>query len=165
MVKIHFLKYGKEIYYLNIIIIDNMELLKETSQQKKIKIVFSDDKDYVAFADQNMINMVVRNLLTNAIKFTKPEGTVRIDIKNENEFLHTMISDTGIGIAPEEIEKLFRVDVHFTREGTEGEAGTGLGLILCKEYIVKNNGKIWVESELNKGSTFHFTLPQGNTNL
>ncbi len=156
------IKFEPEIVELNHMVRENLTLLQETSHQKKIKVIFAHEKKFKVFCDRNMINIVIRNLLTNAIKFTSQEGTIRVEIQDEGDLVHTMISDTGIGIAPDEIEKLFRVDIHFTREGTGGEAGTGLGLILCKEYIVKNNGKIWVESEVGKGSTFHFTLPKSD---
>ncbi len=86
-------------------------------------------------------------------------------ITTEDGQIRTRVTDIGTGITLDEIDQLFRVDVHLTKEGTEGEVGTGFGLILCKEYIIKNKGKIWVESELDKGSTFHFTLPQNKDQL
>ena len=106
-----------------------------------------------------MINVIIRNLLNNAIKFTKNGGTVSVSSKTKNNFTEISIKDTGIGISKENINKLFRTDVHHTTIGTSEEKGTGLGLILCKEFVEKNNGKIWVESDLNKGSTFTFSLP------
>lgn len=150
---------------LNSLIVENISLLQEMSQHKNISIQFSITDTFTAYADRNMINTVIRNLLTNAIKFTGSAGTIRVDMLNENGFVHVRVADSGVGISPEEIGKLFRVDVHYTKEGTDGETGTGLGLILCYEYIMKNKGKIWVESKPGKGSTFHFTLPQPNPAL
>ena len=111
-------------------------------------------------ADEAMISTVLRNLISNAIKFTNPEGEIIISVeKNYNELL-VAISDNGVGIMPDILAKLFRIDESYSTSGTQNEKGTGLGLILCKEFIEKHNGKIWVESELGRGSTFYFTIPK-----
>ncbi|MBE9480652.1 MAG: HAMP domain-containing histidine kinase, partial [Bacteroidetes bacterium] len=115
------------------------------------------------FADNNTINTVLRNLFSNAIKFTQQKGKVKITARNIDDFIEITIADSGIGIKPEDIKKLFGIDIGFSTVGTDNEKGTGLGLILCKEFIEKNNGKIWVESELGKGSNFIFTLPKVKT--
>jgi len=112
--------------------------------------------------DREMIKTVLRNLITNAIKFTFPKGTITIKSeKVENDILFT-ISDTGIGIEQKHIDKLFRIDSKLSKKGTAEESGTGLGLILCKEFIDKHKGKIWVESEFGLGSSFIFSLPLFN---
>jgi signal transduction histidine kinase len=113
-----------------------------------------------------MINLVIRNLISNAIKFTNDGGVVTIqcsqDEKDKN-LLSVSISDTGIGISPDNIKKLFRIDEYFSTSGTAGEGGTGLGLIICKEFVEKNKGTIKVESELEVGTTFTFTLPKSGS--
>jgi signal transduction histidine kinase len=103
--------------------------------------------------------MVLRNLISNAIKFTHSGGQVTISSLEVNGFVEIRVSDNGIGIADNEIEKLFRIDVKVSNRGTANERGTGLGLILCKEFVERSGGKIWVESQLEKGSNFIFTLP------
>ena len=105
-----------------------------------------------------MISTVIRNLLTNAVKFTPENGKITISCIKNKKYIELIISDTGIGMSNEEVDKLFRIDKSFSKSGTNGEAGTGLGLILCKEFIEKNNGKIQVKSEVDRGSTFHLTL-------
>jgi signal transduction histidine kinase len=112
------------------------------------------------FADKAMINTILRNLISNAIKFTYPGGQIIISAEKMPDELKISISDNGIGIKKEAIGKLLRIDENNTRIGTQNERGTGLGLILCKEFIEKHQGKIWVESELGKGSKFSFTIPK-----
>ncbi len=106
-----------------------------------------------------MINAVLRNLINNAIKFTQKGGEIKVSARMMKNFVEVSVSDSGIGIAKEYIQNLFRIDKTFNRAGTANERGTGLGLILCKEFVEKNGGTIWVESEENKGTTFRFTLP------
>ena len=112
------------------------------------------------FADKAMLNTVLRNLVSNAIKFTHPGGEIIISAeKKQNEIIFS-VSDSGVGISKSNIEKLFRIDNNYSTPGTQKEKGTGLGLILCKEFIEKHGGKIWVESEEGTGSTFYFTLKE-----
>ncbi len=140
----------------------NISLLKERKREKKIKILseFPENPAFV-FCDINMADAVIRNLLGNAIKFTNPLGeiSVKVMIDKKQEQVITVISDTGMGIPTDELNKLFSLNRNYSTQGTEGESGTGLGLILCKEFIERNKGQIWVESELGKGSIFSFTLP------
>jgi signal transduction histidine kinase len=116
----------------------------------------------MVYADRNMINTVIRNLLTNAIKFTPLEGTIKIQAKQLEDIVRIHIADSGIGMNKEQVDALFKIEKGQSREGTEGETGTGLGLILCKEFISKNKGKIWVKSIPQKGSTFYISLPISN---
>jgi len=109
-------------------------------------------------ADENMITTVIRNLISNAIKFSHPESSIIIRANLSDGKSEISVTDHGVGIKKQDQEKLFKIDQHLSTPGTSDEAGTGLGLILCKEFIKKNNGHIWVESEMGKGSTFKFTL-------
>jgi signal transduction histidine kinase len=102
---------------------------------------------------------VIRNLISNAIKFTSQEGTITVSIEQKQDELIVAVEDNGIGIRKENIDKLFRIDESTSTVGTQNEKGTGLGLMLCKEFITKHGGKIWVESELGKGSVFAFSIP------
>jgi signal transduction histidine kinase len=111
------------------------------------------------FADENMILSVLHNLINNAIKFSYNGSEILINVKEVQGKAEISVKDTGIGLSAENQEKIFRYDQHFLGKGTAGESGTGLGLILCKDFIEKNEGTIHVISELRKGSTFVFTLP------
>jgi signal transduction histidine kinase len=111
-------------------------------------------------ADSEMIGAVLRNLLSNAIKYTRPGGKINITALPFQQGLKVTVTDNGVGIELENLCKLFRIDENLTTLGTQNEEGTGLGLILCKEFIDKHHGKIWVESEIGKGSSFSFTIPK-----
>ena len=134
-------------------------LFTELTQNKEISIINHIPENTVVFADKNMLMTVLRNLISNAIKFTPNGKQIQIaSDQNDSEQIVT-IKDEGTGISPENQLKLFKNTEHLTTYGTNGEKGSGLGLLLCKDFIEKHNGKIWVESELGKGSTFKFTLP------
>jgi signal transduction histidine kinase len=107
-----------------------------------------------------MIGTVLRNLISNAIKFSYPEGQIEVTADNSKEEIKVIISDQGVGIRPEAIHKLWRIDESYSTMGTNKEKGTGLGLLLCKEFVEKHGGQIWVESQLGKGSKFVFTIPK-----
>jgi len=138
---------------------DIMLLFDDIVGQKEIKIKSELPPNVPVFADQSMINTVLRNLISNAIKFTNPGGVILVTVTEEKNNLMVSIKDNGIGIPNDSIYKLFRIDENYSTRGTANETGTGLGLILCKEFIEKHGGEIWVESEVGKGSTFYFTLP------
>jgi two-component system sensor histidine kinase/response regulator len=136
-----------------------VEGLKNVANSKNIAINCFTADEVEFLADLNMIKTILRNLVSNAIKFTHSGGVVSVYAeKGINEVIFT-VSDNGIGIAPDESVKLFDITQTFTTKGTVGEKGTGLGLQLCKEFVEKHGGKIWVESELGIGSDFKFTLP------
>lgn len=139
---------------------ENISLLKTGAENKNISLYSDISKDTIIYADANMVTMIIRNLVSNAIKFTHEGGEVKISSETKGNEEEITISDTGVGIRPETIEKLFRIDNHHSTLGTANEQGTGLGLILCREFIEKNGGKIWIESEVGKGSEFKFTLPK-----
>lgn len=128
--------------------------------RKSIKLIDKISEPFEIYADKNMINTVIRNLVSNAVKFTPQGGTIEIDSRvRDDGFLVVSVLDSGIGIEEKDLGKLFRIDVHHTTEGTDHEKGTGLGLILCKELIEKNGGKIWVASNPGKGTSFSFSIP------
>ena len=114
----------------------------------------------IAYADPNIINLVLRNLIFNAIKFTETGGRIWVDAIDQHQEITVFVSDNGIGISPQVKEILFKKTTGYSSRGTADEKGTGLGLILCKEFVEKNGGKIWLESEVGKGTTFYFTLPK-----
>lgn len=153
------IQFNPEETNLKLITNNCVELLKKSANNKSIKLQDEVSEELVVNCDVNMITTVVRNLITNAIKFTPENGEITVFAeKTENEVI-VAVRDTGIGISDEDKQILFRIDVHHTTIGTSQEKGTGLGLILCKEFVEKHGGKIWVESEIGKGSTFKFTIP------
>ncbi len=141
---------------------DIVPIFTDIAAQKSISIKTDSPLKVPAFADQAMIGTVLRNLISNAIKFTKPGGEIIISaIENQAEIM-VSVKDNGIGIPQEMIGKLFRIDENYTTSGTNNERGTGLGLILCKEFVEKHGGKIWFESKQGEGSAFHFSIPKIN---
>jgi signal transduction histidine kinase len=131
-------------------------------ENKKIKVNIKVDEKTEVYADEDMVSTVIRNLLSNAIKFSHPGEAISIRCLQKDNFVEISVVDNGVGINKNALEKLFKIDQNITTQGTSNEKGTGLGLILCKEFIEKNDGSIWVDSEINKGSSFHFTLPKNN---
>ncbi len=138
-----------------------IEDLKLIANTKDIKINHFATDEITVFADKNMLNSVLRNLVSNAIKFTIKNGNIVItsEIQRDSNFLGISVTDTGVGILEDDIDNLFKINKKASTLGTEKETGTGFGLILCKEFIEKHGGKIWVESKLGKGSKFMFTIP------
>jgi two-component system, sensor histidine kinase and response regulator len=137
-----------------------IEVLSESAKKKEIKINYSLPEDLTTYADSHMLETIVRNLVSNAIKFTPKSGEIGISAAAlPDNTIEIKIRDSGIGMSQELMNKLFLLTEKTSRKGTEGEPSTGLGLLLCKEFIEKYNGKIWVESAEGKGSTFSFTLP------
>ena len=128
-------------------------------KNKNIGIYSELNKDIFVYADKNMVQTIIRNLISNAIKYTNLGGYIRIKSYCNNKTCEISISDNGIGISQNNIEKIFRIDESYSTSGTEKEKGTGLGLILCKEFVEKNKGQIWVNSKEGEGSTFSFSLP------
>lgn len=141
---------------------ESTEVLIDRAKEKGLTIINEVVPDIKIKADKSMIQTVIRNIVNNAVKFTPTGGSISITAENlDNDMVKISIKDTGIGMSEEDREKLFKLDSHHTSIGTEGESGTGLGLIICKEMVEKNNGEIWVESEPGKGSIFYFTVPEG----
>jgi len=138
---------------------ENIQIHSVVSQNKEIKISHSFPERIISFADANMINTVVRNLLSNALKFTPKGGEIRIEAGIVDNEIFVSIKDSGLGMDETARKKLFKIDEFHNSVGTSGETGTGLGLIICQEFISRNGGKIIVESESGKGSSFKFSLP------
>jgi signal transduction histidine kinase len=153
------IEFKPELFDMNVLLQQNKELLQTQAQNKQINIVQVGKEELPVNAHKHSVNTAVRNLISNAIKFTPIGGTVTLSTVRSKHQLTVSIADTGVGMSPEIVEKLFRIDTKHTTKGTGEEKGTGLGLILCKEFIEKNGGRIWVESQPDKGSVFHFTLP------
>jgi PAS domain S-box-containing protein len=142
-----------------------MGLYEDNANYKQIKLINNMEQEIYVYADKYMIDTIIRNFVSNSIKFTRPGGMITIKSIINGDNAEVSVTDTGIGISPEEQKNLFHIDEQTSRDGTANEKGTGLGLILCKEFIEKNNGVLWVESEEGKGSRFSFTVPRYLGNL
>jgi len=140
---------------------ENFHLLQDKADEKSLELINKVDGSLISWADKNMINTVIRNLISNALKFTGENGYIKVISEDSGEnMVKISVIDNGVGMDQEEIPKLFKITTNFSKEGTNSETGTGLGLILSHEFIEKNDGQIWVESEKGKGSAFIFTLPK-----
>ncbi|MCC6550677.1 MAG: HAMP domain-containing histidine kinase [Ignavibacteriaceae bacterium] len=133
--------------------------LNQVAQVKGISLTVQVQEGILLYADENMIQTIIRNLISNAIKFSWRNGKISVNSIIENGKCVISVSDNGVGISPEDQQKLFRIDTKFNSKGTEGEASTGLGLLLCREFAEKNEGKLYLTSEEGKGSTFSLILP------
>jgi len=160
----------RDIYYNPIkldlaeLVQESIILLRSTAAAKNISISSKLPSNTWVHADEYMITTALRNLIYNAIKFTEEGGTILLTGKLLDSFLEINVTDSGIGIPMDNLEKLFQPDVYFSTKGTAKETGAGLGLILCKDFIEKNGGEISVESTKNIGSTFTITIPRAKTN-
>lgn len=156
----------EENFNLSNLLVTNIEGSKPQALAKNIQINIDFKENLVIHADEKMISTVIRNLISNAIKFTPQGGTITISSQEKNvdgkKVIETGISDTGIGMTEVDIQKLFKIEQNYISKGTNDEAGTGLGLILCKEFLNQNDGAIRVESQPNIGSNFIFTLNSAN---
>ncbi|MCP5513620.1 MAG: PAS domain-containing sensor histidine kinase [Leptospiraceae bacterium] len=144
---------------INELIDSNIRLFQTFAETKKVRLTSKINKIFYAYFDRNLIDTVLRNLINNALKYTKENDSIVISVKKANDKIIVKVFDTGIGMNKSRVNSLFRIDVHQSAIGTKGEKGTGLGLILCKEFIDKHGEKIIVKSKLGKGSIFLFTLP------
>lgn len=160
--QIHFAPAPHEIHKL---INNNIDLIREQLTTKKITLINEVDEDLVAYFDYSMIDTVVRNLLSNAVKFTDIDGMIKIStgaINGQDDRIKISIEDNGIGMDKRTLNRLFRITQQKSKKGTQGEQGSGLGLIICREFVEKNGGRIWAESVLYECTKFHFTLPLHN---
>lgn len=144
---------------LDNLISDVMELLNNAAVSKNITLSKKIFTQSTITADEYMLRTIIRNLIGNSIKFTSDGGKIHIEAKEENKSIQISVTDSGMGMKPEFISLLFNLEYNITKTGTKGEKGTGLGLLLCKEFVEMHGGKIWVNSKLGEGSTFTFTIP------
>lgn len=149
---------------INLIVKENVDLLKNVSDTKNIKLINLIVDDLYCTADYNMTKTVIRNLLSNAIKFTQINGEIKIDFKRIEDKIEICISDNGVGIKPDDLKKICNIKYSYHTNGTNGEQGTGLGLVLCKDFIELNNGKFEINSTFGKGTSVSFTLTSSDIN-
>lgn len=145
---------------LNYLAASTIELFHGTAEQKQVSLKSHICTHAWVEADYYMTTTIMRNLISNALKFTLPGGQIILSMQERDREVEVSVSDTGVGMAPEVVARLFRIDAHYTTPGTAGEQGSGLGLVLCHDLVKKNGGTIAVESESGKGTTFRFTLPR-----
>ncbi|MBN1187578.1 MAG: PAS domain S-box protein [Bacteroidales bacterium] len=153
--------FSKDELNLAILVNESIDLLIEQAREKEITIINTINENISIIGNKNSIKTIFRNLLSNAIKFTKTNGIIEIQARTFSENrdqIHITVKDNGVGIDEKKQKHLFRIDKELSSKGTNQEMGSGLGLIICKEFIEKNDGKIWVESQPGEGSKFHFTL-------
>ena len=145
---------------IELLINNAVDLLNDVASHKSIVISKELPQNITVFADPAMVGTILRNLISNAIKFTNPGGSIVVTADQFEQGLQITISDNGIGMQADALDKLFRLEESYSNKGTQNEQGTGLGLILCKEFVEKHGGRIWAESEVGKGSRFYFTVPK-----
>ncbi|MFC2096110.1 ATP-binding protein [Bacteroidota bacterium] len=153
------IQFNPEINNVHALVQETFTLYNSKAVQKEITLTNNTESSSQVYADKNMLKTILRNLVQNALKFTERGGAIEISEKKLSEQKEIIIRDTGIGIDPENIKKLFKLDEHYTTEGTEDELGTGLGLILCEEFMEKHTGSINLESKVGYGSQFILTFP------
>lgn len=156
--------FSPDSFSLNELISNELDRLKAHADQKNIALINQASEEIPVFADEKMISTVLRNLLSNALKFTPKDGKVSVHAAPKGDQVEISVMDTGVGIDKKVIKKLFKINNGFTTRGTENEKGTGLGLILCKEFVEKHGGEIAVESQPEKGSRFYFSIPFSQQN-
>lgn len=154
------INFNPDIFDLRFIIDGNLQLYLGAAHTKKLNFENLVKDEVKVYSDSNLVNTIIRNLVNNAIKFTNPGGKISISVDNNLKNYQVNITDTGVGMSELVLENLFRIDVNTTTLGTDNEKGTGLGLIVCKEFSKLIGGDIWATSELGKGSTFSFTIPK-----
>lgn len=147
------------ICFINKIIKDSLEVIRISANNKKITIKNNVNEELKVRCDIDMFKLVINNLITNSVKFTPIGGEITIDASEKEDYVEVSISDNGIGIDKNNIDKIFNFTTPYSTEGTKGEKGTGLGLALCKEFIEKNGGRIWFNNNEGQGTKFSFTLP------
>ena len=152
------IEFKPEVYSLDTIVYHNISMLQLNADQKGIKMTSNISEDIKVFADPDMLNTILRNLISNAIKFSNMGGAITISHSESENYNKISIEDNGVGISLGDQEKLFRIDVNITRPGTDDEKGTGLGLVLCKEMIEKHQGLIEIDSTPGTGTVFMFSL-------
>lgn len=135
------------------------------AKAKQIRLTIQENDVSTVYADEQMLKTILRNLISNAIKFTHRNGEIHIRAVKDHSFTIITVTDNGVGIAHDQIDKIWDITQNYTTEGTANEKGSGLGLLLCKEFVEKHGGWIWVDSEPGKGSSFRFALPLQEVNI
>jgi signal transduction histidine kinase len=151
--------YNPETLALNDFAHKTLKSIANQAEEKNIRMTVDMDKNIEVRADRYMLDAILRNLISNAIKFTNEDGNIVVQAIQKSRAIQVCIKDDGIGMSSDRVNKLFSLDTNTSTNGTKGERGTGLGLIVCKEFLDMHKGKIWVESVPDKGSSFCFTLP------
>jgi len=154
-------EFDPEHFSLKTLADDSIKIFYDSAEKKDVEIEEEIPEDILVSADKAMLETIIRNLVSNAIKFTNKGGKVRISAKSVNDIVEISVKDTGIGMSKNLVDNLFKIDKQTIRKGTDNEPSTGLGLLLCKEFIKKHNGEILVVSEEGKGSEFRVTLGGG----
>lgn len=142
-----------------------VESLMGNAKAKQIRLTIQENDVSTVYADEQMLKTILRNLISNAIKFTHRNGEIHIRADKDHSFTIITVTDNGVGIAHDQIDKIWDITQNYTTEGTANEKGSGLGLLLCKEFVEKHGGWIWVDSEPGKGSSFRFALPLQEVNI
>lgn len=153
------IKFNPELFNVTELINEIINLSQSNASDKKITIEFNETSSFNVFADRNMIDTVIRNVLSNSIKFSNSDSVISVNLNKTDNILNLSVKDNGIGISEDDLSKIFNINQKHIRTGTGGETGSGLGLLLCKEFVEKNNGKIFIESTLNIGTTVNIQLP------
>lgn len=159
------IQYNPEKLHLSNTVREAIRTLKPSASLKNISVEFSATGDPIAYADANMINVILQNLISNAIKYTYSGGKIHVCAKSNNQFAEVTVSDTGIGMSKDKIKSLLAIDKLNTTRGTDDEKGTGLGLLICKEFIHKHGGHLLIQSEAGQGSSFTFIIPNETTSV
>lgn len=150
---------SQKVHNLKGLVNSSIKPILNLSLEKSINLSIEIDPEDKIFVDEYMISTVIRNLVSNAIKFTKNNGYIKVSAKKKDAEVTISVNDSGIGMSKKTISKLFKIGEDVSISGTNNETGTGLGLILCEEFVTKHGGKIWAESKEGVGSTFYFTVP------
>jgi signal transduction histidine kinase len=153
--------YYPKILNIQDVVTHNLALLASHADRKQITFRNTLPNDALILADHWMVDLIIRNVLSNALKFTRTQGEITVGATQNEDEVRVSVADTGIGIEAEDLPKLFRMDIRYKVLGTQNEQGTGLGLLICKALVETHGGQIWVESQVDKGTTVTFTLPKG----
>jgi len=156
------ISFKPEFLNLHAQVTDSLKIIDSSAKIKGISIGVNINKSLKVFADKDMVDSILRNLILNAIKFSHKEGKIIVSAIEVDNVIQISVKDNGVGIPPEFQSGIFRIDKHTITSGTDNEQGTGLGLILCKDFVTRHQGSIWVESSPGKGSKFTFSLPAYN---
>jgi signal transduction histidine kinase len=153
------IEFSPEKFNLTRLVEVNINLHQVPAGEKGVVISSNIKEEFQAYGDREMINTVIRNLINNAIKFSFEGGTVEVEVKSKDKCFEVLVRDSGTGMTEEDAKKIFLIDQKFKTPGTAGETGTGLGLVLCIDFVHNNRGEIWCDTRVGKGSSFYFTLP------